>query len=338
MCNTVDSVVDVWHDVSAPVVDTQLGRMATNIATGGLSAPAFAAYDVSRGADPFQAAVGGALGYYGGQAGYDFFSGGDAAAVDPSSFGSWDVAGGSTGAESFGSWDVLPEASTMPAAPEMLGSSGGNIMGGSQMDVSPAATFGDMGTGTYGVDSAPTGLEMVSQGGLDPVSQGGELVYNAPTGNMGVPDEGWGLGDLLGKAKEWATPAYMAKQAFGPLEAGSSLYDMYAKRQMAQQQQNRFDTVNKQIEDYYAPGSPEEIAMRQQLERQDARSGRNSQYGARAVDLAARMAQLKMNARLQAMGSQNKLMGEQMANQYGGLNSLFANLGKSRGYANMMGG
>jgi len=75
MCGTTDALTNAWHDVSRPFVDSSLGRMATNVATGGLSAPAFAAYDINNGADPLRAAAGGAMGYFGGQAGKDWLSG-----------------------------------------------------------------------------------------------------------------------------------------------------------------------------------------------------------------------------------------------------------------------
>lgn len=43
----------------------------------------------------------------------------------------------------------------------------------------------------------------------------------------------------------------------------------------------------------YKPGSPEHNLMQQEMERKDAAAGRNSQYGTRAVDLAAKIAQIK---------------------------------------------
>lgn len=113
------------------------------------------------------------------------------------------------------------------------------------------------------------------------------------------------------------------------IQLASGLYDMYAKRQMANAQQDRFNTVNQQIEGMYAPGSPEEQMMRQQLERADAKAGRNSQYGQRAVELAARIADIKSKARQGAMVPQNQLMNQGLTNQYGGLNSLFGYMGKN---------
>lgn len=61
----IDTAVNVWHDVSEPVVDTQLGRFALNVATGGKAAPLLAAYDLSQGADPTKALTNAALSYFG---------------------------------------------------------------------------------------------------------------------------------------------------------------------------------------------------------------------------------------------------------------------------------
>jgi hypothetical protein len=46
----------------------------------------------------------------------------------------------------------------------------------------------------------------------------------------------------------------------------------------------------------YKPGSPEYNALWDEMSRKDAAAGRNSQYGPRSVDLAARVSQLKMDA------------------------------------------
>lgn len=46
----------------------------------------------------------------------------------------------------------------------------------------------------------------------------------------------------------------------------------------------------------YKPGSDEYNALWDEMSRKDAAAGRNSQYGPRSVDLAARIAQLKMDA------------------------------------------
>ena len=61
----IDTTVEAWQAVSEPVVDTQLGRLALNVATGGQAAPLLAAYDISQGADPTKAITNAALNYVG---------------------------------------------------------------------------------------------------------------------------------------------------------------------------------------------------------------------------------------------------------------------------------
>lgn len=107
---------------------------------------------------------------------------------------------------------------------------------------------------------------------------------------------------------------------------GSSLYDMYAKRQMARKQDDLYNRNRADIMGMYAPGSPEEIAMQREMARKDAASGRNSQYGIRSADYAGNVAKFKSNALSNLGSSQNALAAAQMGNQYGGLNSMFNNL------------
>lgn len=123
---------------------------------------------------------------------------------------------------------------------------------------------------------------------------------------------GQGLKDLFGA---YATP----KNA---MRVGSSLYDMYAKNKMANAQQGYLN----QMSNMYAPGSPEARLMEQKIARKDAAAGRNSQYGVRAQNLAAMLAA----ERAKVMGSPgySNVLNSQLANRYGGLNSMFAQLGR----------
>lgn len=105
----------------------------------------------------------------------------------------------------------------------------------------------------------------------------------------------------------------------------SSLYDMYAKKQMANAQQQRYDQLNNQVNNMYAPGSPEYNLMEQTMARKDAAAGRNSQYGTRATDLAGKIAGIKAGYMSNIAGNQNTLLNNQLANRYGGLNSMFFN-------------
>lgn len=325
MCGTVDAVsdtvrhagdvlTDTWHNVSAPVVDTPLGRMATNITTGGLSAPAFAAYDVSRGKDLGSSIVNGAAGYYGGESMgnstglSDWMSGGGSAlsvppGADPTAFtGSPTDLQLPPGASPEPGWDV---------APESLGSSGSSVMGTNPVDYSNGGQFGRLGTGTTDLGQ-PTGLEMVSQGQMSPmpeVGQGAPLSYN-PAANQTPGD--MSLMDYVRQGDRWSRE----NLGMGAGRLGKGLYDMYRKNQAAdllqQQQQHamqHWQQNEDQINKYYAAGSPEALALEQQLARQDAKAGRNSQYGQRAVDLAAKMAERRAQFRTGMTPNQNALLG-----------------------------
>jgi hypothetical protein len=57
------------------------------------------------------------------------------------------------------------------------------------------------------------------------------------------------------------------------------------------------------IDNLYSPGSPEYNYLMDQMSRQDAAAGRNSQYGPRSVDLAAKIAQIKADATARMTGS-----------------------------------
>lgn len=106
--------------------------------------------------------------------------------------------------------------------------------------------------------------------------------------------------------------------------AGGSLYDMYAKNKMAKKQEDLFNQNRADINNMYAPGSAEYNLLAQQLARKDAAAGRNSQYGARANDLAATIAKMRMSSLGNLQTSQNALANQSMSNQYGMFNTPLA--------------
>jgi hypothetical protein len=319
MCGTTDALTNAWHDVSRPFVDTSLGRMATNVATGGMSAPAFAAYDISHGADPLKAAAGGAMGYFGGQAGNDWLSGANA----PTAAGM---------SEQMGDW--TPGALDNPEVAANLGTSvpgqGGNTgapptaagMSEQMGDWTPSDNFtplselGAMGSSSPAASPLASGMnEQIGDftpSGTQPNQQGGWLsrMGTSATKAMGDAWSPEGIGKSLG--------------TMGPMAIGSGLMDMFAKSKQAGAQKDRFNQVQQQINGTYAPGSPEYEALMQQLSRTDAAAGRNSQIGPRSTDLAAKIAQIKMNALSGTLGNQNTMFNDSLTNSGGGLGSLFA--------------
>lgn len=95
------------------------------------------------------------------------------------------------------------------------------------------------------------------------------------------------------------------------------------------------------IDNLYAPGSPEYDYLMQEMSRKDAAAGRNSQYGPRSVDLAAKIAGIKADntAKLTTgIGHTYASALNQNANAYAGLPALMASMGQQGGAGGTGGG
>lgn len=101
----------------------------------------------------------------------------------------------------------------------------------------------------------------------------------------------------------------------------ASLYDMYAKNKMAKAQEGMYNQNRADINNMYAPGSPEYNLLQQQMARADAKAGRNSQYGTRANELAGAIAKYKTNALTGMQSGQNSLANLGLGNRYGMMNT-----------------
>ena len=121
-----------------------------------------------------------------------------------------------------------------------------------------------------------------------------------------------------------------AKNGFSLMNGLSSLYDMNAKRQIAGRQQDFQDKQMGMINGYGAEGTPERAMMQQELDRRDAAAGRNSQYGQRAVELNAKLANTRANYGAQTLGTGFKNTTDAATGRYGALNSAFFNAGNTR--------
>lgn len=106
------------------------------------------------------------------------------------------------------------------------------------------------------------------------------------------------------------------------ISAGGTAYQ-------GQRQAGQYNDVLNTINNLYSPDSPYSKQMQQALARKDSAAGRNSQYGSRAVELAAALTQAKSNA-LTSPGYGN-LMGVRGTAQNQGLNALGAFLGGGQG-------
>jgi hypothetical protein len=110
---------------------------------------------------------------------------------------------------------------------------------------------------------------------------------------------------------------------YGNLAAG--LGSMYLANKGAQGVKTQINNLNS----LYAPNSPYAQQMQKALERQDAASGRRSQYGTRAVELQARLA----DAASRNAPTLSNLYGQQRNQDFSKLAALFA-MGKNAGAFN----
>jgi hypothetical protein len=124
---------------------------------------------------------------------------------------------------------------------------------------------------------------------------------NAITGGGGAGTGSGGTGNLLG-----------------------DLFGAYTSYTQGKSAQDDWARQIKQIEDLYSPDSAYSKQMQEALSRKDAAAGRNSQYGDRAVELAAKLTDSKASALTNANYSRaiSNMIGAR--NQFPGtLNSLF---------------
>jgi hypothetical protein len=124
------------------------------------------------------------------------------------------------------------------------------------------------------------------------------------------------FGDAAGAAGDWAM-----KNPIPAIYGAGSLYDMYAKNQMANRQNALYDQNRRDILNTYLPGSPEYNLLKQEMDRKDAAAGRNSQYATRANEFAGKIAGIRMNALGNMQSGQNALANTAMGNQYGMFNT-----------------
>lgn len=98
----------------------------------------------------------------------------------------------------------------------------------------------------------------------------------------------------------------------------------------ANNQRNEWDKMMSSLESMYAPDSPYAKQLEETLARKDSAMGRNSQYGPRAVDLAAKLTEAKANTfkdmaalKTNAFGAQNAGVGS-LGNILGGQGNMDA--------------
>lgn len=220
------------------------------------------------------------------------------------------------------------------------------------------AGAGMLGAGMLGGASAPVGLSGYYTGlggaegagtaafipGVDSALASSQLGLSG-LGSMGIPSA-VDLGSLGGVMSTGAAGAATTAAGASPWEtflkgltkdaagkAGGSLLSQLisagGNAYMGNKQAGQYNDVINQINQLYAPDSPYAQQMQQALARKDAAAGRNSQYGSRAVELAAALTKAKSDA-LTSPGFGN-LLGQRGTNQNSIVNGFLAALGSGPG-------
>lgn len=201
--------------------------------------------------------------------------------------------GVTTGPGLGGGAQVAPTGSGVPSMGDA-----GTGMEGTQAVAAPGGEQGALSS-MYGPNSTAAGSPMgqgIANTQIEVPGQGvqfgalGEGTNGAP-GMVGAQGAGKvGDNDFLstlfggGQQQPGQLPPWL-----GLAKAGLGAYQQYA-------QQSANDRYTHSIDSMFAPDSPYAQQMQQTLGRQDAAAGRNTQYGTRAVQLAAALAQAHANA------------------------------------------
>lgn len=199
------------------------------------------------------------------------------------------------------------------------------------------AGFGGIaGAGMLGAGMLGSGFSGAAAGGLDALAGadiagglipefGSSAAYTAGLGGTGA------AAGVAGGAAPWDSFYRTLTSPIGRT-GGSLLSQLIAgggNAYMGNKQAGQYGDVINQINQLYAPDSPYAKQMEQALARKDSAAGRNSQYGDRAVQLAAALTQAKSNA-LTSPGYGN-LLAQRGTNQNIPINGLLAILGGGAG-------
>jgi hypothetical protein len=167
--------------------------------------------------------------------------------------------------------------------------------------------------------------------GLDPTTVAGngfDTFGMPPPANPFASGNGFGgLPSLGGLSNIFGSGAGLAS-LFGlvsPVLGGA--IDAVRQGDASKDMMNFMNGQMNKVDNLYAPNSPEYNALWDQMSRMDAASGRNSQYGPRSVDLAAKIAPMRAQ---NTIGITNAL-----ARPYG--DTLRQNAGKYAGLFNSLG-
>lgn len=157
-----------------------------------------------------------------------------------------------------------------------------------------------------------------------------EAINRLRTAGLLTPGTGTGTGTGTGSGITINNNNSGGNAGFSGLaELLAGLYSGYSQNQTSQEQRAWMDKQMADVDKLYAPGSPEYNLLMQEMERKDAAAGRNSQYGPRSTDIAAKIAEIKAKTKAGLAGNFNGsyMSATQTGNQT--LAGLFAALGKT---------
>jgi hypothetical protein len=255
------------------------------------------------------------------------------------------VMGGSLGAGAMGSSPIsnaaLAESATTSgltgasSATPGFGSAG---LGGLQLPEEygrHVATLADSGgTSPFtGLDAASTGSDAHLYHGMatEAGGPGGVLGNMGTSGTVGgVPSmTSWGdrLLSMLPSASQVSSGLKTGGTLMDLIRAGSGVYS-------SNQQQKQTGQLIDQTQGLFGQDSAYAQALRQKLERADAKAGRASQYGPREVQLQAKLAEMA-SGQTKTLAD---LIQQQGGNRNESLNSVIGLVGAGAGAVNQMGG
>jgi hypothetical protein len=223
--------------------------------------------------------------------------------------------GGSTGGTGLSS---LPTGGAqVPGNPSGIGTGGGSqSLEGGQAAAMPQVGNPAAAAGATGSPGGATGGDLSALYGPTSTALGSPAGTGLGQSTAGVGGGVTPYGATLGQdlSQGAAGGGIDLQSLFNLAKSG---YGAYQQWHQGQQAQNYMNGIN----NLFTPNSPYAQQMAQTLARQDAKEGRNSQYGTRATQLAAALTQ----AQAQAMSNPAYASAAQNAGKGNILNSLFSN-------------
>jgi hypothetical protein len=203
-------------------------------------------------------------------------------------------------------------------------SSGGSLGNIQQLNDTGYSPYNPYGTG------GPTDMSSsVGQGGnlsYDGTPDTNNLGYDSSLPNAG-PQNWWQDMGKMGKLQMYQ----------GGMKTLGGLMDQGPMKSRADDIARQRQAYETQMNSYYAPGSAESKLLQHQMNRKDAAAGRNSQYGTRATDIAAKIATMQAENRQRSLPdlfrmnqTEGQLRGQADAGIYGGASQMATGWGMNQ--------